>query len=411
MNFSDERWVKLYTRDTASWLALSWMARSVFMHLLRKCDRAGQVDLGRAGLRGLIGLIGGAEYREAIERAVRELADDGAIQLSTDETRITLPRFVEAQETRMSANARAKLARDRKAVTRRDGRVTPRDGDATTSAVTGRDGCVTRRDGCVTDRDEDPSSRGVTPASQGVTAASRNHGSRDSRLLNRTEQNRGEGEGARAPTPACAHARTHEDPSPVPQPDEELTEQETKTLEALAEGASIVPGRWDAGGAAWKRKALARELIARGLTPDDAFSLGDYLAQPEAAKTHKNKTFDANWFVFGTRDAPDQEWKRLEWVCRESKSLGASPAPPRSAPAPSKPKVVVSEAQRKANAQAAIDMVARMKAQKPEAPPGGVANEGLLDTIVDGVEQVADRLGDGAEALGSIIDSLVGGRR
>lgn len=223
-----------------------------------------------------------------------------------------------------------------------------------------------------------------------------------------------EGEGARTParTPARAHARTHEDPSPVPQPDEELTEQETKTLEALAEGASIVPGRWDAGGAAWKRKALARELIARGVTLDDAFNLGDYLAQPEAAKTHKTKTFDANWFVFGTHAEPDREFKRLDWVCRESKALGASPASDRPEPAPSKPKPkVVSEAQRKANAQAAVDMVARMKAQKPEAPPGSVANEGLIDSIVDGVEHVADRLTEGADALGSILDSIVGGRR
>ncbi len=230
-----------------------------------------------------------------------------------------------------------------------------------------------------------------------------------------------EGGGTRAPTPARAHAPTRETPVPPPPPDEKLTEQETKVLEALAEGASIVPGRWDPGGAAWKRKALARELLARGMSLDDVFSLGDYLAQAEAVQTHEAKTFDANWFVFGSPSAPDHEFKRLDWVCREARAAAVKPAPvPAPKPAkPAKPKPPpVSEEQRKANAQLAADVAARMRGQRQASPatlaapaPDGGEDTGLVGAVVDGAEQLADKLHEGAEALGSILESLVGGPR
>lgn len=45
MNWSDERYVKLYERDTLTW---PWQAKCVFALLLRKVDRSGVLDTGRS---------------------------------------------------------------------------------------------------------------------------------------------------------------------------------------------------------------------------------------------------------------------------------------------------------------------------------------------------------------------------
>lgn len=45
MNFEDESYVRLYTRDTASWKLLGWEGQTVLMHMLRdRFDRAGVFD-------------------------------------------------------------------------------------------------------------------------------------------------------------------------------------------------------------------------------------------------------------------------------------------------------------------------------------------------------------------------------
>jgi len=43
MDWSNERYVRVYTRDTAEYLALCWQAKALLSLLLRKCDRAGVV--------------------------------------------------------------------------------------------------------------------------------------------------------------------------------------------------------------------------------------------------------------------------------------------------------------------------------------------------------------------------------
>ena len=53
MKFSDERWVKLYTRDTMGWKRLTWQARCVLLHAFRKVDRIGAIDMDSEGIAGL----------------------------------------------------------------------------------------------------------------------------------------------------------------------------------------------------------------------------------------------------------------------------------------------------------------------------------------------------------------------
>ena len=40
MRFEDERFVRVYTRDTIAWLAMRWESRTVLSMLFRKVDRA-----------------------------------------------------------------------------------------------------------------------------------------------------------------------------------------------------------------------------------------------------------------------------------------------------------------------------------------------------------------------------------
>jgi len=46
VDWSNERYVRLYTRDSVTWSLWPWEARALFCFLLRKVDRAGVLDLG-----------------------------------------------------------------------------------------------------------------------------------------------------------------------------------------------------------------------------------------------------------------------------------------------------------------------------------------------------------------------------
>ena len=92
MRWEDERYVRVYTRDTPDWCALSWEARALFAFLLRRVDRAGIVDLGRSGVRGLAGMV--QMPPEVVERALPELLADGSV-LQTGTT-LVIPNFVAA---------------------------------------------------------------------------------------------------------------------------------------------------------------------------------------------------------------------------------------------------------------------------------------------------------------------------
>ena len=44
VDWSNEPWRKLFTRDTASWCLLCWEARALLPQLFRKCDPSGRID-------------------------------------------------------------------------------------------------------------------------------------------------------------------------------------------------------------------------------------------------------------------------------------------------------------------------------------------------------------------------------
>ena len=56
MRWEDERYVRLYTRDTATWKLLPWQAKCLLPLLLRKMDRAGTAEVGEPAGEGIAAL-------------------------------------------------------------------------------------------------------------------------------------------------------------------------------------------------------------------------------------------------------------------------------------------------------------------------------------------------------------------
>lgn len=109
MRWQDERYVRVYTRDTAEWVALSWQARAVFLELLRKVDRAGLLPIGRSGIRGLSGLV--HIPVDVLEPALAELLEDGCV--ATTDGGLVIPNYLHAQEAKASDRARKAAQRER----------------------------------------------------------------------------------------------------------------------------------------------------------------------------------------------------------------------------------------------------------------------------------------------------------
>lgn len=108
MNWSDERYVRLYTRDTPDWLFWSWQSRALLPLLMRKVDRAGVLDLGRCGNRGLAVAVGLPV--EVADAGLAGLLEDGCVSLV--DSVLVIRNFIEAQE---SAQTDAQRQRERRA--------------------------------------------------------------------------------------------------------------------------------------------------------------------------------------------------------------------------------------------------------------------------------------------------------
>jgi len=113
VNWSDERYVRLFTRDTVTWLRWSFETRAVFCLLLRKVDRSGVLETGRDDKAEALALTLMAPI-EACRKALSELMACGTVAAS--DTSLVIPRFIEAQECRMSDKARQKESREKRAV-------------------------------------------------------------------------------------------------------------------------------------------------------------------------------------------------------------------------------------------------------------------------------------------------------
>lgn len=127
MRWEDERYVRVYTRDTVDWQGLSFDAQALFVLLLRKVDRAGLLDLGKPGKRGVAVAIGHAREWARLEPALEELLTDGCVRLVDDGRRLLVPNFLAAQEAKASDKSRQQKSRETARDVAAAGNLIPRD--------------------------------------------------------------------------------------------------------------------------------------------------------------------------------------------------------------------------------------------------------------------------------------------
>ena len=110
MNYQDERYVRVYTRDTLTWKALGWEGQALLMQTLRKVDRAGILDLGGLGAKGL-SLMTGMPL-DVVERVLPLLLELQCVEIVNGA--LVVPKFLEAQESTKSPTARQAESRIRR---------------------------------------------------------------------------------------------------------------------------------------------------------------------------------------------------------------------------------------------------------------------------------------------------------
>jgi hypothetical protein len=111
VNWSDERYVRLYTRDTVTWKRWAWQTRAVMALLLRKVDRAGVLDTGARDKLDAFALLLEVPV-EVASAAVVELLQSGTLVESS--SGYVLPGFIEAQEAAQSDAARQRQSREKR---------------------------------------------------------------------------------------------------------------------------------------------------------------------------------------------------------------------------------------------------------------------------------------------------------
>jgi hypothetical protein len=112
MRWEDERYIRVFTRDTPDWMALGYDAQCLFMQLLRKVDRAGILPIGKHGKKSVAIVLGQVVLWESrIAPALDVLLEDGCVVMDSD--KLVIRNFIEAQECRASDALRSKEKRER----------------------------------------------------------------------------------------------------------------------------------------------------------------------------------------------------------------------------------------------------------------------------------------------------------
>jgi hypothetical protein len=152
VNYDEEHWIKVYTRDTAGWLSVTWQARGLALEIARKLPKkTGELSLGRRGLEALSGLLR-APWSE-IEPFIQELIADGRLEYDAERQVIRDPGHVVRQGAIASGAERTRRWRGAKAANDASPESSRR--DAVTRGVTPRDAVTSHGDAGVTPRDQE----------------------------------------------------------------------------------------------------------------------------------------------------------------------------------------------------------------------------------------------------------------
>jgi hypothetical protein len=111
MDFHNESYVRVYTRNTTTWKRLGWDGQCLMMQLLRVVDMSGVLDL--EGMTPVAAVVLHTDApTDVAERGWKELIKHGVCEHRGDS--ILFPRFQEAQEANKSDRQRQREMRDRR---------------------------------------------------------------------------------------------------------------------------------------------------------------------------------------------------------------------------------------------------------------------------------------------------------
>lgn len=111
MDWSNECYVRLYSRDTKTWKKLGWEGQAVLSLIMRKLDRAGLMDDVRDADDVAVMLANGMPT-EIVEVGLSRLLREQVFMIT--EKGLLMPNFIEAQEAKKSDPQRQREARERK---------------------------------------------------------------------------------------------------------------------------------------------------------------------------------------------------------------------------------------------------------------------------------------------------------
>ena len=113
MDYSNEKYVRLYTADTPGWRMLPWQSKALMPLLMRRVDRAGVIDLGRHGVPGLAVTVElPLDVVEPGLAGLLEGGEDAPVRMSG--TQLVIPNFMAAQSASSSDAARQKASREKR---------------------------------------------------------------------------------------------------------------------------------------------------------------------------------------------------------------------------------------------------------------------------------------------------------
>ena len=116
MDWSNERYVRVYTRDTTNWSRFRWEGQTLLMHLLRKVDRSGCLE-GIENPVEDVALVTGLP-EEIVERGLNRLmkpsSNEKHATVVIKNNVLVVPNHMEAQETPFSDAERQRRSREKK---------------------------------------------------------------------------------------------------------------------------------------------------------------------------------------------------------------------------------------------------------------------------------------------------------
>jgi hypothetical protein len=110
MDWENERYVRVYVRETVDDAVLSWEARALWDAMIKRFDRAGVIDTGDHGWKGVALLV--RMPIDVVEKAGAELLRDGRVE--NRQGYLIAPNYIPAQEAKQSDRQRQSESRARK---------------------------------------------------------------------------------------------------------------------------------------------------------------------------------------------------------------------------------------------------------------------------------------------------------